>query len=70
MLRVKQSELDKIQADNWNNSDKCLLEMLKWWLNNVAKPTWSDIVEALQSIKAETLAQNVHDTYCTGSFMN
>ena len=65
VLRVKTSELSKIEAENQKDCSKCLLEMLKWWLNNVPNPSWSSIAKALKSIENNKLAEKVTETYCS-----
>ena len=67
MLRVNRSELEKIESENKNNVSKCLIEMLKWWIDNIPNPSWPSIAKALKSIGQNNLAEKVNKTYCSKS---
>ena len=64
LLRVKASELEKIEKENQKDCSKCLLEMLKWWLNNEPNPSWPSIAKALEKIENKALAKKVTKTHC------
>lgn len=53
-IGVDENELDKIAADNQNESNMCLLKTLRMWLKKVQpKPTWSAVIDALKGVKEE-----------------
>ena len=47
-LRLPISDLDAISKENQHPRD-CLLEVIHIWLKRSAKPTWKDLVDALES---------------------
>ena len=61
LISVDESELEKIAADNQSESNACnmcLVKTLKRWLKMVQpKPSWSAIVEALNGVQEEKLAE-------------
>lgn len=57
--------LENIKANDQNSKpENRLREMLKLWLKVVnPQPTWSAIVDALQSLGEDTLAKNLKEKY-------
>ena len=59
-IGVDENELDKIAADNQNESNMCLLKTLKMWLKMVQpKPSWFTIVDALKGVQEGKLAESI-----------
>ena len=59
-IGVDENELDKIEVDNPNESNMCLVKMLKRWLKMVQpKPSWFTIVDALKGVQEGKLAENI-----------
>ena len=62
-IGVDENELDKIEVDNPNDSNNCLVKMLKKWLKMVQpKPSWSAVVDALRGVQEGKLAENIRQT--------
>ena len=57
--------LDIIKADNPSDCQKCFREMIKVWFRQQVDPppSWSAIVEALDDLGQNSLAQNLRDKY-------
>ena len=62
-LDIDDGELAKVKADH-QGCGSCLREMLRIWLKKVAEPSWKDLVEALEYLGEEKLAQHLKDKYC------
>ena len=59
-IGVDENELDKIEVDNSNESNMCLVKTLKRWLKMVQpKPLWSTVVDALKGVQEEKLAESI-----------
>ena len=63
-LDIEDGELAKVRADHPGESGSCLREMLRIWLKKVTDPSWNDLVEALEYLGEEKLAQKLKDKYC------
>ena len=64
-LDVDVDLLDKVKSDNDSDSKKCLREILNVLVKKEdLQPSWTDIVEALESLEEEELAQQLKDKYC------
>ena len=64
-LEIDVNLLDKVKSENNGDSKKCLREMLKILVKEVdLLPSWTDIVEALECLEEEELAQKLKDKYC------
>ena len=66
-LAIPIGTLKRIEFDYHNNATRCLLEMLTVWLQHTnPPPTWSILIEALESTPVEErlLAQQLRDKYC------
>lgn len=64
-LNIPTGRLDNIEADHHNTQD-CLQEMLKVWLNRVhPPPTWASIINALDSdaVEEQRLAKELREQY-------
>ena len=56
--------LEKVKSENQGDSKKCLREMLKILdKNQDLHPSWSDIVDTLERLEEEELAQQLRDKY-------
>ena len=57
--------LNIIKADNPSDCQKCFSEMIKVWLEQQVDPppSWSAMVEALDDLGQNSLAQNLRDKY-------
>ena len=63
-LDLKQGQLRAIKSDH-HESNKCFREMLKLWLNQVEPPpTWSAIIEAIDTLQYKSLAEELRKKYC------
>lgn len=57
--------LEKVKLENGGNSKNCLREMLKILVKKEdIQPSWTDLVEALECLEEEKLAQQLKDKYC------
>ena len=63
-LEVGVDLLDKVKSENDGDSKKCLRELLKILVKMDPLPSWTDVVEALESLEEEELAQRLKDKYC------
>ena len=64
-LDVEDSDLKQVKADNSGDSKACLREMLRMWLSRVdPPPSWSAIVEALDNLGHQDIAQRISTKYC------
>ena len=57
--------LDIIKADNPSDCQKCFREMIKVWFKQQVDPppSWSAMVEALDVLGHNSLAQNLREKY-------
>ena len=59
-LQIDDGVLAQIQRDKNGNSIDCLREMIRKWLVQVSPtPSWSAIVEAVETIGDEELAKSI-----------
>ena len=64
-LNVGVIMLEKVKSKSDGDSKKCLREMLKTLDENQdLQPSWSDIVDTLECLEEEELAQQLRDKYC------
>jgi hypothetical protein len=57
--------LEKVKLESGEDSKKCLREMLKILdKKEDLQPSWSDVVDALECLEEEKLAQQLRDKYC------
>ena len=57
--------LEKVKSENKGDSKSCLREMLKILVKKEdLQPSWIDVVEALESLDEEKLAQQLKAKYC------
>jgi hypothetical protein len=57
--------LEKVKSDSDGDSKKCLREMLKLLFKKKGlQPSWSELVDALEALEEEELAQQLRDKYC------
>ena len=64
-LDVDMDLLEKVKSDNDSDSKKCLREMLKILVKKEdLQPSWTDVIEALECLEEEELAQQLKDKYC------
>ena len=65
LLDIEDGQLAKVKADNLMNSGNCLREMLRIWLKKVdPQPSWTDLIDSLNALGEEKLAQTLKDRYC------
>ena len=63
-LDLEQGQLSAIRSDH-RESNKCFREMLKLWLNQVEPPpTWSAIIDAIDTLQHKLLAEELRKKYC------
>ena len=56
--------LENIEHDHPRNAKQCLVEVLKLWLKQSdPEPSWSALVETLQQLDEEKLAQRIQAKY-------
>ena len=57
--------LEKVKSKSDGDSKKCLREMLKVLMKTKGlQPSWSELVDALECLEEEELAQQLRDEYC------
>jgi hypothetical protein len=62
-LDLNEGDLSAIKNDH-HESKKCFREMLKLWLKQVEPPpTWSAIIEAIDTLQYESLAKELRKKY-------
>ena len=65
MLGIEKGQLSRIKADQGNDSEGCLREMLQIWLSQVdSTPTWLAMAKAIESIGNPELAGDLKTKYC------
>ena len=66
-LDIDDGQLSQIKTDNAGDSKACLREMLRAWLKRANPlPSWSEMIEALESQGNEDIASQIKDKYnCT-----
>ena len=63
-LEVDDGILKQIKADNHGDSNGCLRELFRKWLSRAdPQPSWANIVEAVNGIGDEQLANNLRTKY-------
>ena len=63
-LGLKSDSLDIIKTDHPNQSKDCFREMIKLWLRQVhPRPSWSAMIEAIEILGHELLAQNLREKF-------
>ena len=63
-LDLQTHELNKIQQDHAHHgNDRQMLEMLALWLRRTPNPTWDDVVSALQQMRENRVAENIHQKH-------
>ena len=66
-LGVPDNELLSIEQYRRGHVQQCRTDMLSWWLQHGAQPTWTRVVRALEGIEMEPLARKIATIY--GLFM-
>ena len=62
-LGIEDGLLRQVKADN-ETSGRCLREMLRIWLTRVdPPPSWPAIIDALNVLGEDSLAQHLKETY-------
>lgn len=65
LLGIEDGQLAKVKADYPMNSGSCLREMLRIWLKKVEpQPLWTDLIDSLNALGEEKLAQQLRKRYC------
>ena len=63
-LEVPEGTLATIAERRQEDPQKCLLEMLEWWLKRVdPSATWSAIADAVEFLGEEQLARELRQKY-------
>ena len=63
-LELQQGALDEIRGKFPSHTKKCFREMIKLWLRQVDPlPTWSAIIDAIDELEHESLAQELRDKF-------
>ena len=52
----EEHKLDNIESNHHSDVNKCCLEMFRMWLKTRVNPTWTRIVEALESPGVQLLS--------------
>ena len=63
-LRIKQSKLEIIRRDHFNDCEGALIAVFRAWLDNTPEPSWSKIVKALYDTELSILASEINDKFC------
>ena len=65
-LSLEEGQLKQIKANNPNDSNACLREMLRVWLSHVAPPpSWSAMADAVDSLGHQDIASHLRSMYCS-----
>jgi len=63
-IQLEINNLASIETKHRSDPQPCLLEMLEIWLKRVdPPPSWAAIVEALEFLKEEKLAEELREQY-------
>ena len=64
-LGLQKHELTKIERD-YQGNDRRRVEMLNLWLQRTPNATWEDVVDALQQMGENRVAENIREKYIRG----
>ena len=59
LIRISHERLKCIKTDYPGNSKDCLREMIMCWLNEVGKPSWQTLADALRKLDHQRTAEKV-----------
>ena len=63
-LELQQGALDEISSKSSSHTKKCFREMIKLWLRqDDPPPSWSAIIDAIEELDYESLAQELKDKF-------
>ena len=63
-LELQQGALDEIRSKSSSYTKKCFREMIKLWLRqDDPPPCWSAIIDAIEELDYESLAQELKDKF-------
>ena len=63
-LGLQQGALDEIRSKFPSHTKKCFREMIKLWLRKIDPvPTWSAIIDAIEELDYESLAEELKDKF-------
>ena len=63
-LNLQTHDLDKIQQDHaYHGNDRQMVEMLSLWLRRTPNAAWRDVVSALQQMRENRVAENIHQKH-------
>ena len=66
-LDVPVDQLEKIESSHQQRDlERCMIDMLKYWLNNNVSASWKDVIRALERINQLVLAATVKQKYLCG----
>ena len=64
-LGVDDGDLETIAVDCRGDNEKALRTMYRKWLRGTARPSWSDVVQALLRVGEVSVAERVREKYLT-----
>ena len=63
-LGVPVFQLKSIESSNSQRDlERCMLDMLQYWLDNTLCPSWTDVVQALEKVDQLVLAAEVKEMH-------
>ena len=66
-LDVPVDQLEKIESSHQQKDlERCMIDMLQYWLDNKVSASWKDVVRALEQIDQLVLAATVKQKYLCG----
>ena len=64
-LGLQPASLDTIRHDSGADCEMCMVATCNAWLKAKRDACWQDVVEALNMIGHQVLAENIEKNYCT-----
>lgn len=58
-LQLKPSELNSIETRNHGEAEECVIAALKLWLDKYSSASWSDVIDALDSIERSDISSEI-----------
>ena len=68
-LDFKVYQLDTIEANHHNDVEKAKIALIAQWINNDLSASWKKLAKALRDAEHEKLADEIYQTYVTGTFL-
>ena len=63
-LKLRPNIISEIRVNKPNDSRASLNDALLWWFRQMPNASWEDIVNALEKINENCLAQTIREEYC------